>query len=101
MFYGVFKEHGKCYGGVYEGWAEYYADTFSSDTEIMALFDFKAHGKTYAEKKENVRNNAIDYSNTCGEINLSYGELSDIQDYFERYGKRYGLLEEFRENVIC
>lgn len=101
MFYGVFEQDGEYYGGVYDSWDEWHSDTFSPDTEILALFDFKAHGKTYAEKKENVRNNAIDYSNTWGEINLSYGELSDIQDYFERYGKRYGLLEEFRENAIC
>ena len=57
-------------------------------------------GKTYREKQEAVRDKAINFQRVdVG--GLSYGELSLIENYFERYGKRYGLLREFRENAIC
>jgi hypothetical protein len=32
---------------------------------------------------------------------MSWGELAYWQEYFEKLGKRYGLLTEFRENCIC
>ena len=31
----------------------------------------------------------------------SYGELAEAGEYFEKLGRRYGLLQEFRENAIC
>ena len=55
----------------------------------------------YQKEKENVRNKAIEWQSDFCNQNYSYGELSMFQDYFERLGKRYGLLKEFRENCIC
>lgn len=55
---------------------------------------------TYAERKENVREEAIDWQYEASEKNLSYGELAEAGDYFYKMGKRYGLLREFRENGI-
>lgn len=57
-------------------------------------------GKTYKEKQEEVRDKAIRFQ-MIDEGGLSWGELADIQSYFETYGKRYGLLREFKENGIC
>lgn len=65
---------------------------------------FQIDGKTYQERKECLRDLAIDYqsSNDGGtDIQLSYGELADASDFFERMGRKYGLLREFRENCIC
>jgi hypothetical protein len=62
---------------------------------------FKVSGKTYTERKENLRDLAIEYSNNVGETCLSYGELAEIGCFFEKNGKRYGLLKEFKENGIC
>ena len=53
----------------------------------------------YQKRKAEVRAEAVEYSYSDEE--LSYGELADKQDYFERLGRRYGLLREFRENCIC
>jgi len=55
----------------------------------------------YQVKKEEVRQQAIDYQLETSERCLSYGELFEMTSYFERLGKRYGLLKEFRENGIC
>ena len=56
---------------------------------------------TYQQKKEQVRNEAIDWQDEQADMSLSYGELADAQERFERLGRRYGLLQEFRENAIC
>lgn len=58
------------------------------------------YGKRYTDKKEAIRNKAIELSHYDLE-GISYGELAVIQDFFERYGKRYGLITEFHENGIC
>lgn len=55
---------------------------------------------TYQRRKEKVRNEAIEWQLDFCNHNYSYEELQKIQTKFEKLGKRYGLLEEFRENGI-
>ena len=55
---------------------------------------------TYAERKENARQIAIDWQLNESEQDLSYVELAEAGNYFYKMGKRYGLLREFRENGI-
>lgn len=57
--------------------------------------------KTYQQRKEEARNRAIEWQYQASEENYSYGEYAYFTDYFERLGRRYGLLREFRENGIC
>ena len=57
--------------------------------------------KSYQEMKEQVRQEAIDWQDEASEQNLSYGELAEAAEHFEKLGRRYGLLQEFRENGIC
>ena len=56
-------------------------------------------GATYAERKADLQEKAVLFQ-IIDIGGLSYGELSEIQAYFETYGKRYGLLREFKENGI-
>ena len=71
--------------------------------EVTLNMKLKISGKTYSERKNSLRELAVEFSHLfSGEIaDLSWGEESVLQDFFERNGKRYGLLEEFRENAIC
>ena len=55
---------------------------------------------TYAEKKAQIREQAIDWQADFCNHNYSYGELHYFQCYFEKMGRRYGLIKEFRENAI-
>ena len=55
----------------------------------------------YQKRKAEVREEAIEWQADFAEHNYSYGELAYYGDYFERLGKRYGLLREFKENAIC
>lgn len=59
--------------------------------------------KTYKDRKEEVRQEAIEWQLAFSEREecVSYGELAYSTAYFEKNGKRYGLLKEFRENGIC
>ena len=54
----------------------------------------------YEKAKAAAREKAVDFSNSCGEMNLSYAELAEIGNQFHKLGKRFGLLREFRENGI-
>ena len=55
---------------------------------------------TYQQRKAAAREQAIDWQMWASEQNLSYGELADFMAHFERLGRRFGLLGEFRENAI-
>lgn len=55
----------------------------------------------YQRAKQRARDKAIEWQENFCEQNYSYEELVVWQEYFERLGKRYGLLTEFRENCIC
>lgn len=56
--------------------------------------------KSYEEKKEKARQEAIEWQNTFAERNLSYGEIQAAYGRFLRLAKRYGLTREFQENGI-
>lgn len=71
---------------------------------FLFVLPFRITGKTYAERQESLRNLAIDFQSANDgdtDFQLSMGEIGVVEEYFERMGRRYGLLREFRENCIC
>lgn len=56
--------------------------------------------KGYQYYKELARQNAQAYQRLASKKAFSYDEIVKAQAVFEKYGKRYGLLKEFRENGI-
>ena len=54
----------------------------------------------YQRKKEEARQQAIEYQYSFNEYNYSYSEVAYYQAYFEKLAKRYGLIKEFKENCI-
>ncbi len=56
--------------------------------------------KTYAEKKAEARSMAIEWQMEFAEKQTSYAELYESAIFFEKIGRRYGLLREFRENAV-
>lgn len=54
----------------------------------------------YNKKKEEIRLEAIFWQIQQAGYQFSYSELFEKQLYFEKMGKKYGLLREFRENGI-
>lgn len=88
------KEEKLCYT-----WEQVHNCTFSPTVEIIAITDFKVRGKTYQEKQSSLRGQAILWS--YANLPLSWGEVIEIEHYFRKNGRRYGLLKEFHENGIC
>lgn len=85
---------------LYSSFEAFHKATFSPDSEYNYLILGNLNGNTYANKKACLRDLAIEYSwFDCG--GLSWQEQSEISGFFDRMGRRYGLLTEFRENGIC
>lgn len=54
----------------------------------------------YRKAQERARNKAVEWQIDFDNRNYSYGELVYWQSYFERLGRRFGLINEFKENGI-
>ena len=54
----------------------------------------------YQQAKERARQKAINTQQHFSENSYSMSDLSDFAAYFEKLGKRYGLVKEFKENGI-
>ena len=89
-------------GGIYTGIDYKTAAAEIGENNILYFIPLTISGRTYNERKNDLRNKAIEYQNSwydfCG---FSYGELAIINDFFETNGRRYGLLTDFKENAIC
>ena len=55
---------------------------------------------TYTEAKARARELAIGWQHETSQTNISCGELAEAYERFNKLGKRFGLLGEFRENGI-
>lgn len=54
----------------------------------------------YQRKKDELKTEALNFQLTFDYFNYSYLELANKAAYFEKYGRRYGLLTEFKINGI-
>lgn len=54
----------------------------------------------YQMQKARACDEAVQWQLEFADHNYSYGELVFFQDYFETLSKRFGLVQEFRENGI-
>ena len=81
-----------------------YVHDYENDKNCLKFIPFRINGKNYAEKQGSLRDIAIDFQYAISEhsdYQLSMHECACVSNWFERNGKRYGLLREFRENAIC
>ena len=102
-FLAIFDDpQGKRHLGIYYDWSKYHEDIWNPNCKQVFLMDLSVvKGKTYSEKKKCLHDKAIEFSNYRSELYpLSYSESQVITEFFSRYGKRYGLINEFRENGI-
>ena len=56
--------------------------------------------KNYNEKKEELRQKAINWQYAQSEHNFDLMILLNVSFYFRQQGKKYGLIKEFKENAI-
>ena len=76
---------------------------------LQALTDRKLKGedimskyKRYYQKRQNqLREQAIEWQMKFSDGEVMYwSDIAEAGDYFRYWGKRFGLLREFRENAI-
>lgn len=84
---------------IFADWNLFHAATFAPDTIISAVFPLRIHGRTYAEKRAHLRRLAIDIQ-SADLGGISYGELCDLQCFLIRSARKYGLIQEFKQNAI-
>ena len=56
--------------------------------------------KTYQEKKEEIREQAIEWQHTTAQETMYWSEVAYWGNYWYKKAKRYGLVKEFKENAI-
>ena len=83
-------------------WRCAHSRTFSPVIDILLVTDFKIKGKNYKKRKENARDLAIDVQLTYinYDVYTSYYDTMQLSNIFERIGKNYGLIKEYKENGI-
>lgn len=76
-------------------------DTIQTDEQFFTVLGEISHKpKTRTEFKEALRNIAQEWQNNAFKLNYSYGQLIAWGDFFTAYGRKYGLLREFKTNGI-
>jgi hypothetical protein len=81
---------------------EHYHVQVDSRPDMFTVTGSRKAPATYAEKKDLLREFAIDYQSAdVGSSGESWGELASWESFFCNIGRKYGLLREFRENWIC
>lgn len=84
---------------------EFFRMVCKYDLEQISEMSFcvcsERHLKTYAERKNALRDFAIMWQRMFSEMTYYWSDIAEWSNFFEEYGKRYGLLTEFRENGIC
>ena len=98
MFLATISRNGKEETSLYYDFATLYKDTFSPETEIVNFIPFQVSGRFFSEKQNSLRKTAIEFLkidyNQAAE--LTGKELSIIHDFFEKNGRRYGMVKELR-----
>ena len=100
MFLGKYKIDEINVNNIYYDWNQWHAETFRPQTKNIDLLALKVTGKTYQERKASARDLAVMYQLQWSALPWSWGEIAEIGAYFEKIGKRYGLIEEYHENGI-
>lgn len=98
--YGIFENRLDLFFKMIVAWAPTIIDSDHFDCPINPrLAYYKA--VPYSVKKDALREFAVEYQTRFGEFISSYEDIAWFSKFFETYGKKYGLLREFRENGIC
>lgn len=53
---------------------------------------------SFDERRNQLRQEAMDFQMSCAINSFSYAELMAFQSYFEEQAEKYDLVDEFKEN---
>ena len=103
MIYAVIEKNGDRTAEGFFTWQDYHAATFSPDAtpETVQRIPARISGRNYLERKSAAYEVLLNFSEILGAPGLDYFDLFFIQNDAERIARRYGLLQEARENAVC
>lgn len=85
---------------IFKMFCRYYTTQLTADTFIVdGLREYNGQ-PNYETRKLILRATAQEWQHAFSRITYYYSELFEWYSFFEKYAKRYGLVEEFRENGI-
>ncbi|MCR5357823.1 MAG: hypothetical protein K6E63_10535 [Lachnospiraceae bacterium] len=90
---------GRSVSNLYNDFDDLQRDVFSRNTCIIYMISFHIFGSCYEERKSSLRDIAVEFSHFDSD-GLSYSELLTISSWFQKMGRKYGLMNEFIENGI-
>lgn len=103
MIYAIIENNSNgLYIGAFNNVLEYMENVNFTNVAWIVDTNEPPKGETYDIKKSRLRQKAYNFKE-LKKFNPglnSYCCMDNIADYFYRYGKRYGLLKEFKENHI-
>ena len=67
---------------------------------FFVIREWRKKHMTYTDKRELLREFAREWQANFCRFDYSMNDLINYQSFFEDYGKKYGLLREFRANGI-
>ena len=71
--------------------------TVTGKAELLSVRPLSSREKD----KETLRNFAAEWQYNFPDMDYAWSDLVAWSDFFTEYGRKYGLLREFRENGIC
>lgn len=102
MFLATYNEGNERIAEVFLEHQYFFNKTFSPDTDPKIEMNFSLGNGSYKDKKNKLHDMAVEISHLISNLNgLTWYEMIIISNWFERNGKRYGLLREFRAEGIC
>lgn len=85
---------------MFEMFCNYYTTQLNSNCFVVNGLKQWNGKRTRQGYKELVRAIALDWQGDFSQHHYSYCDIADWVNFFEEYGKKYGLLKEFRKNGI-
>lgn len=109
MIYAVMQPKGETLPALYtfKSWSEYRAALRAerngnrNPVKVFRSMSTEITRTGYRSEKAQAYNILLEFSDLQSVPGLSWGELSTLENHAERIARRYGHLEEARENAVC
>lgn len=101
MFIGVSKNaDGTMAGGIYNCPESWFSKTFSPELEVVEVISMKLSGSKYWQKQAALEEFIHSWFRTYSEYDIgwSYGEIAIVDEFISKNARRYGLVQELRNN---
>jgi hypothetical protein len=83
---------------------DYQFKQLKSTNKLDSFLKLEISGRQYKDKQSSLQNIAFtfhDFFVADSDIDLTFGELATVSQWFEMMGRRLGLLAELKKQGVC